>query len=73
MVAEIDLPDSPGAAVKAAAGLDSLRCRLLVTLLTVLFYFYPSLLTTSLSLFACYHIDRTGSSSGAAYPQNARV
>ncbi|DBA90089.1 TPA: hypothetical protein ACH3X1_003408 [Trebouxia sp. C0004] len=37
-----------------------LRRRLLITLLEVLFYYFPSLLTSTLSLFACYHIDPSG-------------
>ncbi|DBA86046.1 TPA: hypothetical protein ACH3X1_005573 [Trebouxia sp. C0004] len=48
-----------------------LQRRLLVTLLTVLFFYYPSLLTTILSLFACYRID--ASSPNGAYPQFARA
>ncbi len=48
-----------------------LQRRLLVTLLSVLFFYYPSLLTTILSLFACYRIDP--SSPTGAYPQFARV
>ncbi len=47
-----------------------LRQRLLVTLLSVLFYYYPSLLTNAWSLFACYKVDRL---SGVAYPENSRV
>ena len=48
-----------------------LQRRLLVTLLSVLFFYYPSLLTTILSLFTCYRIDR--SSPTGTYPQFARV
>lgn len=50
-----------------------LRQRLLVTLVTVSFYYYPSLLTTSLSLFACYRIDPIQAQMGQSYPQNAQA
>lgn len=53
--------------------LADLRRRLLVTLLSVLFYYYPSLLTTVLSLFACFQIDPAKPTSNQVYPQNARV
>ena len=53
--------------------LADLRRRLLVTLLSVLFYYYPSLLTTVLSLFACFTIDPAKPSSSQLYPQNAKV
>ena len=44
--------------VATQAGSQVLRRPLLITLLTVLFYYYPSLLATTLSLFACYTLDR---------------
>ncbi|KAL0045512.1 hypothetical protein WJX82_008793 [Trebouxia sp. C0006] len=47
-----------------------LRQGLLVTLLAVLFYYYPSLLTNAWSLFACCKVDRL---SGVAYPQNSQA
>lgn len=47
--------------------------RLMVTLLTTTFFYYPSLLTTSLSLFQCYHIDPTSQRPEQRYPQNAQV
>ena len=50
---------------------EDIRRRLLVTLLTVGFYYYPSLVTDSLSFFACYHVDRP--ESGALYADNSRV
>ena len=50
-----------------------LRRRLLVTLVTVSFYCYPSLLTTSLSLFAYYRIDPLEAQMGQSYPQNAQA
>ena len=53
--------------------LADLRRRLLVTLLSVLFYYYPSLLTTVLSLFACLRIDPAKPTSSQLYPQNVRV
>lgn len=49
-----------------------LQRRLLVTLLTAFFYFYPGLLTTTLSIFACYQLDYQPSNS-VPYPLNARV
>ena len=52
---------------------SGLKRRLLVTLLTVIFYYYPSLLSTSLSLFACYQIDASYPSSAIAYPQNLQA
>ncbi len=57
-------------AVPPQSASAELRQRLLVTLLAVLFYYYPSLLTNAWSLFACYKVDRL---SGVAYPQNSRV
>jgi len=39
-------------------GLQVLGRCMLITLLTALFYYYPSLLATTLSLFACYRLDR---------------
>ena len=45
-----------------------------VTLLLVLFYYYPSLLTTILSLFACIPIDPAYYPlPGELYPQYAQV
>lgn len=52
-------------------GRGALHRRLLVTLLLVLTYFFPSLLTAALSLFACYRIDRL--TAGLFYSQNYRV
>ena len=46
--------------------------RLCVTLLKVVFFYYPSLLATILSLFACYHIDPATPGS-ELYPQYAQV
>jgi len=45
-------------AVTEQTGLQVLGRRMLITLLTALFYYYPSLLATTLSLFACYRLDR---------------
>ena len=50
-----------------------LRHRLLVTLLSTVFYYYPSVLTVALSLFQCYHIDPRSRQAGQNYPQNALV
>ena len=47
--------------------------RLCVTVLSVIFYYYPSLLTTILSLFACYPIDPATPGSDELYPQYAQV
>ncbi|DBB05192.1 TPA: hypothetical protein ACH3X3_010435 [Trebouxia sp. C0006] len=55
------------------ASKPELKRRLLVTLVTVIFYYYPSLLSTSLSLFACYRIDASYPSSAVAYPQNLQA
>ncbi len=49
-----------------------LRNRLCVTLLKVIFFYYPSLLATILSLFACYPIDPATPGS-ELYPQYAQV
>lgn len=38
-----------------------LKRRLLVTFLEVTFFYYPSLLTAILQIFACFHIDPAGS------------
>lgn len=53
--------------------LAELHNRLRVTLLSVLFYYYPSLLTTILSLFACYRIDPAMPASDELYPEYAQV
>ena len=53
--------------------LAELKRRMLITLLCVVFYYYPSLLTTVLSLFSCYHIDPASPHANQLYPQNARV
>ena len=50
-----------------------LQRRLLVTLLTAIFYFYPSLLTATLSLFTCYRIDHSNPSQAIAYPQHLQA
>ena len=50
-----------------------LNSRMLVTLLSVLFYYYPSLLTTILSLFACYRIDPEYPAADELYPEYAQV
>ena len=52
---------------------EDLRQRLLITLLSTVFYYYPSLLTTALSLFQCYHIDPQSPQQGQHYFSNARV
>lgn len=44
--------------------------RLLVTLLAVIFYYYPSLLTATLSLFTCYPIDPSSPGQAIAYPHH---
>ena len=50
-----------------------LRRRLLVTLLTVTFFHYPSLLTATLSLFTCYRLDVSAPTSAIQYPEHLRV
>lgn len=57
----------------AKSKLAELKRRLLVALLTVTFYYYPSYLTTALSLFECYHIDPTSQQLEQYYPENAQV
>ncbi len=49
-----------------------LNIRLCVTLLKVVFFYYPSLLATILSLFACYPID-SATPGSELYPQYAQV
>ncbi|KAL0049274.1 hypothetical protein WJX82_010188 [Trebouxia sp. C0006] len=39
---------------------SELRRRLLITFLEVTFYYFPSLLTSTLELFACFHLDPAG-------------
>ena len=62
-----------------ASDLDSLpgdaelQRRLRITALTVIFYYYPSVLTTALSLFQCYHIDPRSPQPGQMYFENAKV
>ena len=53
--------------------LAELHNRLRITLLSVLFYYYPSVLTTILSLFACYRIDPAAPASDELYPEFAQV
>lgn len=57
----------------AKSKLAELKRRLLVALLTVTFYYYPSYLTTALSLFECYHIDPTSQQLEQYYPENAQA
>ena len=73
-------PQAPTAAALAQLGgthtpqaskSEEIRRRLLVTLLVVGFYYYPSLVTDSLSFFACYNVDRL--TPGTLYPGNSRV
>lgn len=62
-----------------ASDLDSLpgdaelQRRLRITALTVIFDYYPSVLTTALSLFQCYHIDPSTPQPGQMYSENAKV
>ena len=51
--------------------LAQLQSRMLVTCLSVLFYYYPSLLLTVLSLFSCYRIDHIASNQ--LYPEYSKV
>ena len=50
---------------------DKLGRRILVSLLTVVFYYYPSTLTNTLSIFTCYRLDTPATLK--KYPGNARV
>lgn len=61
---QLALPNTAAAAMAAPAATQpsqhrhaELWRRLQVTLLEVTFYYYPSLLTTVLSLFSCFRID----------------
>ncbi len=58
-------------AIQHSSSVAELRRRLLITLLEVLFYYFPSLLTNTLSLFACFHIDPSGPAN--AQYHNAQV
>ena len=49
---------NPWAIAPQWAPRQALQRRMLVTLLVLVFYFYPSVLTTTLSLFTCYRLDR---------------
>ena len=48
---------NPTAASHQQYSTAELRRRLLITFLEVTFYYFPSLLTSTLELFACFHID----------------
>ncbi len=61
----------PAAAATHRLAEDKLGRRILVSLLTVIFYYYPSILTTTLSLFTCYRLDTPATFN--RYPGNARV
>ena len=50
---------------------DKLGRRILVSLLTVIFYYYPSILTTTLSTFTCHRLDTPATLE--KYSGNARV
>ncbi|KAL0046542.1 hypothetical protein WJX82_003308 [Trebouxia sp. C0006] len=50
---------------------DKLGRRILVSLLTVVFYYYPSTLTNTLSIFTCYRLDTPATLK--KYPGNARA
>ncbi len=60
---------NPAAASHQQHSTAELRRRLLITFLEVTFYYFPSLLTNTLELFACFHIDPA---AGAGY-HNAQV
>ncbi|KAL0055969.1 hypothetical protein WJX82_006250 [Trebouxia sp. C0006] len=55
---------NPAAASHQQHSTAELRRRLLITFLEVTFYYFPSLLTNTLELFACFHIDPA---AGAGY------
>ena len=58
----------PGQSIKRS---EDIRRRLLVTLLVVGFYYYPSLVIDALSFFACFNVDRSG--RDVMYPDTLRV
>ena len=45
-----------------------LKRRLLITFLEVTFFYYPSLLTATLQIFACFPIDPAGSGYALVHP-----
>ena len=70
---EPDAEQNPLTLSQWHADKPELRRRLLVTLLTVTFFYYPSLLTATLSLFTCYRLDASAPSSLIKYPDHLRV
>ncbi|KAL0036883.1 hypothetical protein WJX77_003471 [Trebouxia sp. C0004] len=61
----------PAGAATHRLAQDKLGRRILVSLLTVIFYYYPSILTTTLSLFTCYRLDTLATFN--KYPGNVRA
>ncbi|DBA80681.1 TPA: hypothetical protein ACH3X1_007922 [Trebouxia sp. C0004] len=61
----------PAGAATHRLAQDKLGRRILVSLLTVIFYYYPSILTTTLSLFTCYRLDTLATFN--KYPGNVRT
>jgi len=57
--------------VVISVGRDELQRRMLVTLLAVLFFYFPSIFTTTLAFFTCYRLD--SAATYAAYPGNAKA
>lgn len=58
-------------AARMAVGREQLQCRMLVTLLTTMSFYFPTVFATTLAFFTCYRLD--SAVSGAAYRNNAKV
>ena len=58
-------------AARMAVGREQLQCRMLVTLLTTMSFYFPTVFATTLAFFTCYRLD--SAVSGAAYADNAKV
>lgn len=56
---------------RMAVGREQLQSRMLVTLVTTMSYYFPTVFATTLAFFTCYHLD--SAVVGAAYPKNAKV
>ena len=67
----VEQGDSSDDAVQHSHAVPSFKDVLTVTFLVVLFYFYPGLVRTAFSFFACMMIDDTSSTSKDPYPQFA--
>ena len=74
--AQAQVPRSPAQVdtqVQQMSRSEDLKCRSLVTVLVVAFYYYPNLVTDALSFFACYNVDPGSRSADGAYAAKAKV